>query len=87
MLGSDGNEVAAMHGVRNGTLLWRWMRNLNYLRNVCAHHSRLWNRTMTYSFSKWQSREGGETVSHVSGIEPQNRPTSRWRSPRHSSET
>lgn len=23
-----------------------WLRSLNYLRNVCAHHSRLWNRNI-----------------------------------------
>lgn len=23
-----------------------WLRNLNYVRNVCAHHSRLWNRSL-----------------------------------------
>ena len=23
-----------------------WMKSLNYLRNLCAHHSRLWNREM-----------------------------------------
>jgi abortive infection bacteriophage resistance protein len=24
-----------------------WLQHLNYVRNVCAHHSRLWNRSMT----------------------------------------
>lgn len=28
-------------------VLRSWMRMLSYVRNVCAHHSRLWNRTLT----------------------------------------
>jgi abortive infection bacteriophage resistance protein len=28
-------------------LLASWRRCLSYLRNVCAHHSRLWNRNMS----------------------------------------
>lgn len=39
--------VADMRGKGNGAAVANWMRVLNYLRNVCAHHSRLWNRNMT----------------------------------------
>ncbi|RZJ87997.1 MAG: Abi family protein [Hymenobacter sp.] len=28
-------------------VLRSWMRMMSYVRNVCAHHSRLWNRTLT----------------------------------------
>ncbi|NEX60196.1 Abi family protein [Noviherbaspirillum galbum] len=28
------------------SLFASWLRALNYLRNVCAHHSRLWNRSL-----------------------------------------
>jgi abortive infection bacteriophage resistance protein len=28
----------------NGHTLGNWLRVLNYVRNICAHHSRLWNR-------------------------------------------
>ena len=28
-------------------VLRSWMRTLSYVRNVCAHHSRFWNRTLT----------------------------------------
>lgn len=40
-------SVLDVHGRGNGTALVNWMTVLNYLRNVCAHHSRLWNRNMT----------------------------------------
>lgn len=39
----DKNAIASKYGVRNGRIFESWLRSLNYLRNVCAHHSRLWN--------------------------------------------
>ena len=49
---ADRNEIAARLGVLdrrgdgNGAALANWLRVLNYVRNVCAHHSRLWNRNL-----------------------------------------
>ncbi|MFD7153102.1 Abi family protein [Kribbella sp. NPDC059898] len=49
---ADRNEIAGRLGVvdqsggGNGTALANWLRVLNYVRNVCAHHSRLWNRNL-----------------------------------------
>ncbi|MGY4767676.1 Abi family protein [Kribbella sp. CWNU-51] len=48
----DRNEIAARLGILdrhddgNGGALANWLRVLNYIRNVCAHHSRLWNRNL-----------------------------------------
>lgn len=42
----DQNEIASKYGIQNGRTLASWLRSLNYLRNVCAHHSRLWNRNI-----------------------------------------
>ncbi len=41
-------EFAALDGKGrgNGAALSNWLRVINYLRNTCAHHSRLWNRNM-----------------------------------------
>lgn len=39
-------EVLGPDGHGNGSALGNWMRSLNYLCNICAHHSRLWNRNM-----------------------------------------
>jgi abortive infection bacteriophage resistance protein len=38
--------VAEYFGI-SYTLLISWMEHLGYIRNLCAHHSRLWNRTLT----------------------------------------
>ena len=29
-----------------GPVLFSWLKALNYIRNICAHHSRLWNREL-----------------------------------------
>ncbi|WP_371405928.1 Abi family protein [Kribbella sp. NBC_00662] len=46
---ADRSEIAARVGILdrrgdgNGGALANWLRVRNYVRNVCAHHSRLWN--------------------------------------------
>lgn len=40
------NEISPSFGVLQGDSLASWMRNLNYVRNIVAHHSRLWNKFM-----------------------------------------
>lgn len=42
----DQDKIAAKYGISNGRTFASWLRSLNYLRNVCAHHSRLWNRNI-----------------------------------------
>lgn len=42
----DQDKIAQKYGLRNGRTFATWLRSLNYLRNVCAHHCRLWNRNM-----------------------------------------
>jgi abortive infection bacteriophage resistance protein len=43
---ADQNAIARSYGVEDGRVFASWLRSLNYLRNVCAHHSRLWNRNV-----------------------------------------
>lgn len=42
----EQDVISARYGIRNGRIFATWLRGLNYLRNVCAHHSRLWNRNI-----------------------------------------
>jgi abortive infection bacteriophage resistance protein len=39
------NVIARRFGV-HGPVLLSWLRTLNYVRNICAHHARLWNREL-----------------------------------------
>lgn len=43
---ADQDRIAQGYGIGNGRTFASWLRSLNYLRNVCAHHSRLWNRNI-----------------------------------------
>lgn len=43
---AEQDSIAREYGVANGRVFATWLRSLNYLRNVCAHHSRLWNRNI-----------------------------------------
>ncbi len=38
--------LASNYGVPRRVLLTSWVRSINFVRNVCAHHGRLWNRSM-----------------------------------------
>lgn len=40
------DQISQKYGISNGRTFASWLRSLNYLRNVCAHHSRLWNRNV-----------------------------------------
>ena len=44
--GSDKRIIAAYFGLDDGTFI-SWLHHLTYVRNICAHHSRLWNRKMS----------------------------------------
>jgi abortive infection bacteriophage resistance protein len=43
---AEQDKISAQYGVSNGRVFATWLRSLNYLRNLCAHHSRLWNRNI-----------------------------------------
>lgn len=45
MAASDRVTVATKYGVQRPELLVSWMRAINHVRNICAHHGRLWNRS------------------------------------------
>jgi abortive infection bacteriophage resistance protein len=43
---TEQDSISKKYGVSSGRVFATWLRSLNYLRNVCAHHSRLWNRNI-----------------------------------------
>ena len=42
---ADQVQLAAKYGLPRAELLASTVRNMNNIRNICAHHSRLWNRS------------------------------------------
>lgn len=91
---SDQNAISDELGVTQGRLLGDWLRDLNYLRNVCAHHSRLWNRTLTMKPRKFSPKQVHDPLRHAAQTERRDKvyillaelaylvrhidPTSRW---------
>lgn len=47
-----GKEINTHH-----SLLISWIHSLNFVRNICAHHARLWNREMAISIKLKKSAE------------------------------
>lgn len=45
--GSEKKAVTKDFGLNKPEILESWMHSFSHLRNVCAHHSRLWNRRLT----------------------------------------
>lgn len=43
---SDLTKISASYGGLRPHLLKSWVRSLTGIRNICAHHSRLWNRPL-----------------------------------------
>jgi abortive infection bacteriophage resistance protein len=41
---ADLMVLAQKYGIPKYDLLKSWVRSINHIRNICAHHSRLWNR-------------------------------------------
>lgn len=48
----DAQEIATAFGVLTKKLMASWLASLNYVRNVAAHHARLFNRKLQYSPSR-----------------------------------
>lgn len=42
-------DIATHFGLPSPYILESWMQSMSYVRNICAHHGRLWNRTLTSS--------------------------------------
>jgi abortive infection bacteriophage resistance protein len=47
MLRQDQKVIAQRYRVQPSDVLTNWMHHLVYIRNLCAHHSRLWDRIWT----------------------------------------
>ena len=46
LLKKQDKEIIAKAFYSNAVVFESWLAHLNYIRNICAHHARLWNRQM-----------------------------------------
>ena len=58
MVPSDRAALARVYGLDQGVLKG-FVRHLTYVRNLCAHHSRLWNRRFTITMPIPRSKPAG----------------------------
>lgn len=42
----DRLAIATKYGIKNTKLLASWVKTLSNVRNICAHHGRLWNHPL-----------------------------------------
>ncbi|MDN4616236.1 Abi family protein [Leifsonia sp. F6_8S_P_1B] len=65
---TDGDQSLVskdMAGV-SGAVFARWLKVINYVRNLCAHHARLWNRRLTYKLGRIPENAPG--LLHLNAI-------------------
>jgi abortive infection bacteriophage resistance protein len=62
---NDQNTIARSWGVKDGRRLHKWLLALGTLRNHCAHHSRLWNRNLTYAIGQFVPAIVDPELAHI----------------------
>lgn len=65
-------DLLVLNAVPNGdsVTLANWLNHLRYVRNTCAHHARLWNRSVS---TKLNSPTGIPDLHHLAPIERRNK--------------
>ena len=61
----DQYQIASQYGIPRPDLLVSWVRTLSFVRNVCAHHARLWNKLLVIQPKKLHLLEIKE-LDHLS---------------------
>ena len=56
-LPKDKQEIARFFGL-SGKVFGSWLHSLSYVRNICAHHARLWNRLLRIPPKDYESNQG-----------------------------
>ncbi|MEA1892688.1 MAG: Abi family protein [Campylobacterota bacterium] len=59
---TEQNEVIACMGGINKVVFFKWFKALSSVRNTCAHHSRLWNKTLGVGFEVPRNNEKFENL-------------------------
>jgi len=67
---AQGLRVIDADGTGNGRAPGNWLRAFNLVRNICAHHGRLWNRALTDQIAPSHVRVDPD-LGHVAMLDPQ----------------
>ncbi len=63
---SDQIDIAAKFQIPTFRIMETWLRSLNVSRNICAHHSRLWNKASAVQPS-WPNATQVPDLAHIAG--------------------
>lgn len=64
---SEQSAIASLFGVPTFQIMETWLRSLNVTRNICAHHSRLWNKASAVQ-PKWPTAADCKLLGHIDGV-------------------
>lgn len=56
-LRKDRTDLANAFGIKDDSVFSSWLHTLNYIRNICAHHSRLWNISLDITPTKYFNKD------------------------------
>lgn len=56
-LRKDRTDLANAFGVKDDSVFCSWLHTLNYIRNICAHHARLWNILLDITPTKYFNKD------------------------------
>lgn len=70
---ADQTRIASSLHIKGGPLLGDWLRDMNYIRNLSAHHSRLWNRVPTYKPRKFNPHQVPDALKHAAQLAPRDK--------------
>ena len=56
----DRTDIAKAFGLADDKTFCSWLHTLNYVRNICAHHARLWNISLDISPVKYTNKDSGK---------------------------
>ena len=68
-LNSEKKVIAKHFGLGHPFVLESWMHTFSFIRNVCAHHSRLWNRPVITA-PKLLDKSTNQWIKDVDTIDP-----------------
>lgn len=61
---ADQTSIASKFSVPLFSIMETWLRSLNVTRNICAHHSRFWNKASAVQPS-WPSKAQNPKLAHI----------------------
>ncbi|WP_083912661.1 Abi family protein [Corynebacterium lubricantis] len=59
------SRISGQLGINNGKSFAKWLPVINFVRNKCAHFSRVWNRTMTYKWGHFNENLFRPSLYHL----------------------